>query len=99
MTLEAQQQHIVVPAAAAWFDYENIHEIEVRALPEFFNGKSKGKVPQVYLAYRNFMIDTYRINPTQYLTATACRRHLGQTERERERESVAAGGEAAGANG
>ena len=71
MTLEAQQQHIVVPAAAAWFDYENIHEIEVRALPEFFNGKSKGKVPQVYLAYRNFMIDT----PTHTYTYTHTQTH------------------------
>ncbi|EGD74687.1 hypothetical protein PTSG_06050 [Salpingoeca rosetta] len=75
-TTEAQQQHIIIPAAAAWFDYENIHEIEIRALPEFFNGKSKGKAPQVYMAYRNFMIDTYRLNPSQYLTATACRRNL-----------------------
>ncbi len=31
---------------------------------------------QVYLAYRNFMIDTYRLNPTEYLTSTACRRNL-----------------------
>lgn len=28
------------------------------------------------MAYRNFMIDTYRLNPTVYLTATACRRNL-----------------------
>lgn len=29
-----------------------------------------------YVAYRNFMIDSYRLNPTEYLTATACRRNL-----------------------
>ncbi|XP_036355125.1 SWI/SNF complex subunit SMARCC1-like [Octopus sinensis] len=29
-----------------------------------------------YLGYRNFMVDSYRINPTQYLTFTACRRNL-----------------------
>lgn len=28
------------------------------------------------MAYRNFMIDTYRLNPSEYLTATACRRNL-----------------------
>lgn len=28
------------------------------------------------MAYRNFMIDTYRLNPKEYLTATACRRNL-----------------------
>ena len=29
-----------------------------------------------YLASRNFMIDAYRLNPTEYLTATASRRNL-----------------------
>ena len=28
------------------------------------------------MAYRNFMVDTYRLNPTEYLTSTACRRNL-----------------------
>lgn len=32
--------------------------------------------PYSYLAYRNFMIDTYRLNPQEYLTSTACRRNL-----------------------
>uniref|UniRef100_A0A8C9U8N3 SWI/SNF related BAF chromatin remodeling complex subunit C1 n=1 Tax=Serinus canaria TaxID=9135 RepID=A0A8C9U8N3_SERCA len=54
----------------------NIHVIERRALPEFFNGKNKSKTPEIYLAYRNFMIDTYRLNPQEYLTSTACRRNL-----------------------
>ena len=47
--VEEQQFHIIVPAAAAWFDYNNIEEIEVRALPEFFNGKNKSKQPEVYV--------------------------------------------------
>ncbi|NWR24495.1 SMRC1 protein, partial [Emberiza fucata] len=54
----------------------SIHVIERRALPEFFNGKNKSKTPEIYLAYRNFMIDTYRLNPQEYLTSTACRRNL-----------------------
>lgn len=91
----------------------SIHEIERRALPEFFNGKNKSKTPEMwvythththsptytktqlscnkspiiltghtatsqhrYLAYRNFMIDTYRLNPQEYLTSTSCRRNL-----------------------
>nr|MBE5726379.1 moira [Cucujiformia] len=53
-----------------------IHEVEKRALPEFFNGKNKSKTPEIYLAYRNFMVDTYRLNPTEYITSTACRRNL-----------------------
>ena len=68
-----QTHHIVVPSYSAWFDYNSIHVIEKRALPEFFNGKNKSKTPEIYLAYRNFMIDTYRLNPTEYITSTACR--------------------------
>lgn len=61
---------------SSWFDYNAIHAIEKRAVPEFFNGKNKSKSPEIYLSYRNFMIDTYRLNPTEYLTSTACRRNL-----------------------
>ncbi|XP_076339637.1 SWI/SNF complex subunit SMARCC2-like isoform X1 [Tachypleus tridentatus] len=71
-----QTNHIIIPSYAAWFDYNSIHAIERRALPEFFNGKNKSKTPEVYIAYRNFMIDTYRLNPTEYVTVTACRRNL-----------------------
>ncbi|KAG8524013.1 SWI/SNF complex subunit SMARCC1, partial [Galemys pyrenaicus] len=65
-----QTNHIIIPS------YASIHVIERRALPEFFNGKNKSKTPEIYLAYRNFMIDTYRLNPQEYLTSTACRRNL-----------------------
>uniref|UniRef100_A0A673L2H0 SWI/SNF complex subunit SMARCC1-like n=1 Tax=Sinocyclocheilus rhinocerous TaxID=307959 RepID=A0A673L2H0_9TELE len=71
-----QTHHIIVPTYASWFDYNCIHQIERRALPEFFNGKNKSKTPEIYLAYRNFMIDTYRLNPQEYLTSTSCRRNL-----------------------
>lgn len=71
-----QTHHIIVPSYSAWFDYNSIHVIEKRAMPEFFNCKNKSKTPEIYMAYRNFMIDTYRLNPTEYLTSTACRRNL-----------------------
>ncbi|KAH8310336.1 hypothetical protein KR044_000810, partial [Drosophila immigrans] len=71
-----QTHHIIVPSYSAWFDYNSIHVIEKRAMPEFFNSKNKSKTPEIYMAYRNFMIDTYRLNPTEYLTSTACRRNL-----------------------
>jgi len=71
-----QTHHIVIPSYSSWFDYNSIHTVEKRALPEFFNGKNKSKTPEIYLAYRNFMIDTYRLNPNEYLTSTACRRNL-----------------------
>ncbi|XP_028893611.2 SWI/SNF complex subunit SMARCC2 isoform X4 [Zeugodacus cucurbitae] len=71
-----QTHHIIVPSYSAWFDYNSIHVIEKRAMSEFFNAKNKSKTPEIYMAYRNFMIDTYRLNPTEYLTSTACRRNL-----------------------
>lgn len=71
-----QTHHIIVPSYSAWFDYSCIHEIEKRALPEYFNQKNRSKTPEIYMGYRNFMIDTYRLNPGEYLSATACRRNL-----------------------
>ena len=55
-----QTHHIIIPSYASWFDYNAIHCIEKRGLPEFFNMKNKSKNPEIYMAYRNFMIDTYR---------------------------------------
>ncbi|XP_065314493.1 SWI/SNF complex subunit SMARCC2-like isoform X2 [Gordionus sp. m RMFG-2023] len=71
-----QTYHIIIPSYSAWFDYNSINRVEKRALPEFFNGINKSKTPEIYIAYRNFMIDTYRLNPFEYLTFTACRRNL-----------------------
>lgn len=64
-----------IPTSSAWFLFEKIHDIEKAALPEFF-GSKPSKTPQVYMAYRNFIIRAYRSNPRTYLTATACRRAL-----------------------
>lgn len=47
-----QTHQIIVPSYSAWFDYNSIHEIEKRALSEFFNGRNKSKTPEIYLAYR-----------------------------------------------
>ncbi|XP_069031807.1 SWI/SNF complex subunit SMARCC1b isoform X1 [Embiotoca jacksoni] len=71
-----QTHHIIIPSYTSWFNYNSIHSIEKRALLEFFNGKNKSKSPEIYLAYRNFMIDTYRLNPQEYLSSTSCRRNL-----------------------
>ena len=71
-----QANHIIIPSYSAWFDYNCIHAVERRGLPEFFNGRNKSKSPEVYIAYRNFMLDTYRLNPTEYLTVTAVRRNI-----------------------
>lgn len=74
--LTEQTHHIIIPSYTAWFECHSIHSIEKRGLPEFFNAKNKSKTAEVYMSYRNFMIDTYRLNPQEYLTSTACRRNL-----------------------
>lgn len=74
--LAEQTSRVVIPSFAAWFDRNSIHEIEKKSLPEFFSGQSRTKSPQIYTQYRNFMIDTFRLNPIEYLTFTACRRNL-----------------------
>uniref|UniRef100_A0A6G1S4G1 SWI/SNF complex subunit SMARCC2 n=1 Tax=Aceria tosichella TaxID=561515 RepID=A0A6G1S4G1_9ACAR len=74
--LADQNNIIIVPSFASWFDYNSIHAIEKRALPEFFNNSNQSKTPEVFLAFRNFIIDTYRLNPIEYLSVTTCRRSL-----------------------
>uniref|UniRef100_A0A4W5QKR8 SWI/SNF related BAF chromatin remodeling complex subunit C1 n=1 Tax=Hucho hucho TaxID=62062 RepID=A0A4W5QKR8_9TELE len=46
---------------------EQTHHIIIPSYANYFSS---------YLAYRNFMIDTYRLNPQEYLTSTSCRRNL-----------------------
>ncbi|KAI8920760.1 SWIRM domain-containing protein [Powellomyces hirtus] len=74
--LVPQTQEIIIPSYSAWFNMARINDIEKRSLPEFFNSKNKSKTPSVYKDYRDFMINTYRLNPSEYLTVTACRRNL-----------------------
>uniref|UniRef100_UPI0037E793DF SWI/SNF complex subunit SMARCC1b isoform X2 n=1 Tax=Semicossyphus pulcher TaxID=241346 RepID=UPI0037E793DF len=75
-SIPEQTHHVIIPSYTSWFNNNSVHAIEKRALPEFFNGKNKSKSPEIYLAYRNFMIDTYRLNPQEYLSSTSCRRNL-----------------------
>ncbi|KAL0580000.1 SWI/SNF and RSC complex subunit Ssr2 [Marasmius crinis-equi] len=74
--LAAQTHEIIIPSYSAWFDMSKIHPIEKRALPEFFNSRNRSKTPAIYKDYRDFMINTYRLRPVEYLTVTACRRNL-----------------------
>jgi hypothetical protein len=71
-----QTHAIVMPSYSAWFSLTKIHEVERRSLPEFFNKRNRSKTPEIYTKYRNFMVNTYRLNPAEYLTVTACRRNL-----------------------
>ena len=74
--LATQNHKIILPSYSKWFDMHRINKIEENALPEFFNGRNRSKTPAVYKDYRDFMVNTYRLNPTEYLTFTACRRNL-----------------------
>ena len=74
--LVAQRHAVVLPSYSTWFDMHTIHETEKRSLPEFFNSRNRSKTPAIYKDYRDFMINTYRLNPSEYLTVTACRRNL-----------------------
>ncbi|CAG8709868.1 10303_t:CDS:2 [Dentiscutata erythropus] len=74
--LSEQTQEIVIPSYSAWFNMSTVHPIEKKSLPEFFNNRNKSKNPSIYKEYRDFIINTYRLNPGEYLTVTACRRNL-----------------------
>lgn len=74
--LIAQTHAIILPSYSTWFDMHQIHNLEKKSLPEFFNQRNRSKTPAVYKDYRDFMVNTYRLNPVEYLTVTACRRNL-----------------------
>lgn len=74
--LVTQTHAIVLPSYSTWFDMNSVHDIERKAMGEFFNNRNRSKTPSVYKDYRDFMINTYRLNPVEYLTVTACRRNL-----------------------
>ena len=42
-----QTNYIVVPSYSAWFDYNGIHAVEKRGLPEFFNTRNISKSPEM----------------------------------------------------
>lgn len=74
--LAAQTHPVIIPSYSSWFDMAKIAPVEKKSLPEFFSNRNKSKTPTIYKEYRDFMINTYRLNPTEYLTVTASRRNL-----------------------
>ena len=75
-SLGRQTHTIVLPSYSSWFNLSTIHEIERESLPEFFQTVNKNKTAEIYMKYRNFMINSYRLNPNDYLSYTAVRRNL-----------------------
>jgi len=74
--LIAQTHAIILPSYSQWFDMNKINAIERKSLPEWFNGRNRSKTETTYKDTRDFMVNTYRLNPAEYLTFTACRRNL-----------------------
>lgn len=74
--LSKQARPVVTPPFAAWFKISEIHEIEKKQLPDFFNDSSRFKTSKAYKDARNFIINTYRLSPVEYLTMTAVRRNI-----------------------
>lgn len=73
----AKQAHpVIIPSFAAWFKFSEVHDIEKRSIPDFFDDSSRFKTPKAYKDARNFMINTYRLSPYEYLTMTAARRNI-----------------------
>ena len=71
-----ENENIYLPISANWFNMDNIHEIEIKSLPEFFVGKYPSKTPKIYKEYRNFIINLYRENSSMYLSSKTCNKHL-----------------------
>eukprot|EP00172_Hildenbrandia_rubra_P002174 Plantae.Rhodophyta-Hildenbrandia_rubra.ctg28620.p1 GENE.Plantae.Rhodophyta-Hildenbrandia_rubra.ctg28620~~Plantae.Rhodophyta-Hildenbrandia_rubra.ctg28620.p1 ORF type:complete len:1416 (+),score=397.67 Plantae.Rhodophyta-Hildenbrandia_rubra.ctg28620:1150-5397(+) len=70
------EKPVRIPAQARWFRFESIHDVERRALTEFFSRAYPSKTPKTYKIYRDFMIHAWRNAPDKYLTATSVRRQL-----------------------
>ena len=65
------KQQIIIPSCTQWFNFDGIHDIETKTLPEFFCGVFPGKTPEIYKEYRNYMINLYRENTNAYLSSSS----------------------------
>ena len=73
---ESNGAPVTMPSHSAWFSFERVHSIEHKALPEFFDGSSTIKTPETYQQMRNFIVATYREQPSLHLSVTEVRRNL-----------------------
>lgn len=65
-----------IPSYTSWFSWQSIHEVERLSLREFFDGSSITRTPRIYKEYRDFIITTYREDPTRMLSFTEIRKSL-----------------------
>jgi SWI/SNF related-matrix-associated actin-dependent regulator of chromatin subfamily C len=48
---------------SGWFSWLNIHSIEKRMMPSFFNGKTENRTPDKYMEIRNWIMKKFHSNP------------------------------------
>jgi SWI/SNF related-matrix-associated actin-dependent regulator of chromatin subfamily C len=73
----AAPARVHVPAHASWFSFEAIHEVERKAMPEFFtDARGPLRSGAIYQQIRNTIIQRWRAAPGQRLTFTACRGNM-----------------------
>ncbi|KAK4351115.1 hypothetical protein RND71_030428 [Anisodus tanguticus] len=65
-----------IPSYTSWFSWQSIHEVERLSLREFFDGSSITRTPRIYKEYRDFIITSYREDPTRNLKFTEVRKSL-----------------------
>ncbi|CAM0904165.1 unnamed protein product [Alopecurus aequalis] len=71
-----------IPASSSWFRWDDIHETEREALPDFFGGAggsgfgTASRNPRIYREYRDYIINKYREDPARRLTFTEVRKAL-----------------------
>lgn len=63
----------LIPSYAHWYEKGRVDDIERRALPDLF---LSDPTPATYTAIRDFMVESSRQRPQQYLTIAYCRRML-----------------------
>ncbi|KAJ3696979.1 hypothetical protein LUZ61_000684 [Rhynchospora tenuis] len=73
---EPSRELYTIPFSSSWFQWNEIHETEKQALPEFFEGVSTTKNPRIYKDYRDFIINKYREDTSKRLTFTEVRKAL-----------------------
>ncbi|KAJ4825787.1 hypothetical protein Tsubulata_029410 [Turnera subulata] len=67
---------VYVPSYSRWFSWNDIHECELRFLPEFFDSRSPSKTPRSYMYIRNSIIKHARQNLSSKVTFTEVRKTL-----------------------
>ncbi|XP_060204150.1 SWI/SNF complex subunit SWI3A [Lycium barbarum] len=75
-TNEPDHDLYTIPSYTSWFSWQSIHEVERLSLREFFDGSSITRTPRIYKEYRDFIITSYREDPTRRLSFTEVRKSL-----------------------